>query len=818
MLHMVCFFTLGLLTTFWILGTQEGMLSLERVWIMPLGKKRSLRFERSVEKNFGRSLRGLSFCALISVAWLVPGSEVAAQNYQFNTVRIEGNQRIGDSSILRRAGIRRGQRVSGGQLNDAYQSLQNSGLFESVAIEPRGGTLVITVVELPTINRVRFEGNRRIKDETLSALVESTERRVFNPSQAERDAASISEAYSNEGRIAARVQPRVIKRDQNRVDLVFEIFEGDNVEIERLSFVGNRKYSDRRLRRVLGTKQAGLFRRLIKRDTFVADRVDLDKQMLRDFYLSRGYVDMRTTAVNSELTKERDGFFVSYNIQEGQQFKFGTINLVSEMNGVDAATYRRIVKVRPGVVYSPVLVEADIARLERQAIKDGIDFMRVEPRITRNDRDQTLDITYVISRGERIFVERIDIEGNTTTLDRVIRRQFDSVEGDPFNPREIRESAERIRALDYFETAQVNARQGSSPEQVVVDVDVVEQPTGSLNFGGSFSNNDGIGVAISFAETNFLGRGQQLSLSVSTASEATRYGLNFVEPNLLGRDVAFGLRLDYAETSSSFTNFDTNRLIFQPSLTFPLSENGRLSLRYTAEQNEIVRQDDPVNGPVIDGDIAAGDLLSSSIGYEYTYDTRRGGLDPTSGVLFQFGQDFAGLGGDNKFVKTTAKLVGEKKIFNEDVTLRATLEGGALAWKSGTNRVVDRFLLTPSIMRGFEPGGIGPRDLTGGADDPLGGNLYVVARFEAEFPLGLPEEYGISGGVFYDVGNLWDLSDVNVGGATIAGESGSFRHVIGVSLFWETPVGPLQFNFSDAIKKEEFDREQTFEITLRTQF
>jgi len=369
-------------------------------------------------------------------------------------------------------------------------------------------------------------------------------------------------------------------------------------------------------------------------------------------------------------------------------------------------------------------------------------------------------------------VERIDIEGNTTTLDRVIRRQFDSVEGDPFNPREIRESAERIRALDYFETAQVNARQGSSPEQVVVDVDVVEQPTGSLNFGGSFSNNDGIGVAISFAETNFLGRGQQLSLSVSTASEATRYGLNFVEPNLLGRDVAFGLRLDYAETSSSFTNFDTNRLIFQPSLTFPLSENGRLSLRYTAEQNEIVRQDDPVNGPVIDGDIAAGDLLSSSIGYEYTYDTRRGGLDPTSGVLFQFGQDFAGLGGDNKFVKTTAKLVGEKKIFNEDVTLRATLEGGALAWKSGTNRVVDRFLLTPSIMRGFEPGGIGPRDLTGGADDPLGGNLYVVARFEAEFPLGLPEEYGISGGVFYDVGNLWDLSDVNVGGATIAGESG----------------------------------------------
>ena len=507
------------------------------------GAKRQGQFEFT---NLGKQLRRVSFCMILSVAGVVTAPAAFAQEYRFNTVRIDGNERVGDSAILARAGIRRGQAISGGQLNDAYQSLQNSGLFESVALEPRGGTLVITVVELPTINRVRFEGNRRIKDENLEGLIASSERRVFSPAQAERDAAIITEAYSNDGRIAARVQPRIIKRDQNRVDLVFEIFEGDNVEIERLSFVGNRKYSDRRLRRVLGTKQAGLFRRLVKRDTFVESRVAVDQQMLRDFYLSRGYVDMRTTAVNSELTQERDGVFVAYNVQEGQQFKFGEINLVSEMNNVDADVYRKIVKIRPGVVYSPTLVEADIARLERQAIRDGVDFMRVEPRIERNDRDLTLNVTYVISRGPRVFVERIDIEGNTTTLDRVIRRQFDSVEGDPFNPREIRESAERIRALDYFETAQVNAREGSSAEQVVVDVDVIEKPTGSLNFGGSFSNNDGIGVAISFAEENFLGRGQKLSLSVSTAAEATRYGLTFVEPNLLGRNVAFGLNLDSA--------------------------------------------------------------------------------------------------------------------------------------------------------------------------------------------------------------------------------------------------------------------------------
>ncbi|MFK7835595.1 MAG: outer membrane protein assembly factor BamA [Sulfitobacter sp.] len=766
----------------------------------------------------GNLLRGASVCALLSVAWLAPSGQAAAQQYQFNSVQINGNERIGDSAILRQAGISRGTPVSAGQLNDAFQSLQGSGLFESVAIEPRGGTLVITVVELPTLNRVRFEGNQRIKDDVLEQVIGSTERRVFNPAQAEADAAAIAEAYSAEGRIAARVQPRIIKRNQNRVDLIFEIFEGDNVEIERLSFVGNRKYSDRRLRRVLGTKQAGLFRRLVRRDTFREGQVDVDKQLLRDFYLSRGYVDMRTTAVNGELTEERDGFFVSYNITEGQQFKFGEISVVSEMPNVDADVYRDIIKVRPGVVYSPTLVETDIARLERQAIRDGIDFMRVEPQISRNDRELTLDVTYVISRGPRVFVERIDIEGNTTTLDRVIRRQIDSVEGDPFNPREIRQAAERIRALNYFETAEVNAREGSSGEQVIVDVDVVEKPTGALNFGGSFSNNDGFGLAISFAEENFLGRGQRLSLSLSTAEDATRYGINFVEPALLGRDLALGINIDYAETNSSFSSFDTNRLIVQPSLTFPVSENGRLSLRYTAEEIEMLARDPVENGLTVAGDIATGPEWSSSLGYEYTYDTRRSGLDPTSGILFQFSQDFAGLGGDSKFIKTVAKVTGEKRVFNEDVTLRATLEGGALAWSEGTNRVVDRFILGPSIIRGFEPGGIGPRDVSGTADDPLGGNLYLAARFEAEFPIGLPEEYGISGGVFYDVGNLWDLSDVNLNGGSIVGEGGSFRHVVGVSLFWETPVGPLQFNFSKALKSEDFDKEQSFEVTLRTQF
>lgn len=783
---------------------------------MRLGKRGAAALTLSCQQGVTRAFIVLT---LISVAWIVQVAPSFAQNFRFNSIVVDGNNRIGDAAILTRAGIAPGQTVTAGQVNAAVQNLQASGLFETVSVEPRGGTLIISVVEYPTINRISFEGNRRVDDEALSATIQSQERRVFNPSQAERDASAIAEAYSTEGRIAARVSPRVIRRSDNRVDLVFEIFEGDVVEVERISFVGNRVYSDRRLRRVLETKQAGLFRALIKSDTLVEDRIEFDKQVLSDFYNSRGYVDFRTLSTNAQLTEERDGFFLVFNVQEGQQFKFGEVTVISELPEVDEVAYQSLVKVRPGVVYSPTLVEAEISRLERQGQREGIDFLRVEPRVIRNDRDLTLDVELVISRGPRVFVERIDIEGNTTTLDRVVRRQFKIAEGDPFNPREIRDAAERIRSLNYFSVADVNAREGSRPDQVVIDVDVEEQNTGSLNFGGAFSADDGFGLVVSFSERNFLGRGQTLGLDFSSAEESARYGIRFVEPALLGRDVAFGLNLNYSESDSSFTNYDTETLTFQPSLTFPISENGRLSLRYIYQDAEQIQRDPIENGNVVQNEIDAGSQVASALGYTYTYDSRTSGLNPNAGFLFEFGQDFAGLGGDSEYIRTRAKVVGQRLAFNEEVVLRATLEGGLLSWSGGTNRTIDRFTIGPSILRGFEPGGIGPRDLSAPEDpDPLGGNLFLAARFEAEFPLGLPEELGIRGGVFYDVGNLWNLDDVDLSGGNIVGEGGSFRHVIGFSVFWDTAIGPLRLNFSNALKKEDFDEEQTFDLTISTTF
>ncbi|MCB1363041.1 MAG: outer membrane protein assembly factor BamA [Rhodobacteraceae bacterium] len=749
---------------------------------------------------------------------VLPGA-AAAQDYTFNSVTVEGNQRIEASTIIARAGIARGKSVSAGELNDAYQRILDSGVFETVELDPRGSTLVIRVQEFPTINIVNFEGNRRIKDEELEKIVESQSRRVFNPSLAETDAAKIAEAYSQTGRVAATVTPRIIRRSDNRVDLVFEISEGDTIEIERVSFVGNRSFSDRRLRQVLETKQANFLRAFIRADTLVEDRIAFDKQVLKDFYLSRGYVDFRVNSANVEFTRERDAFFLVVNVTEGQQYSFGRITTVSEMPGVDAEPYQKALNIRPGVTYSPLLVERSIARQERLAIKNGVDFLRVEPRFTRNDRDLTLDVEFALTKGPRIFVERIDIEGNTTTLDRVIRQQFTTAEGDPFNPREVRQSAERIRALGFFATADVEAREGSSPEQVVIDVNVEEQPTGTLSLGGSYSINDGFGVAIGLSESNFLGRGQRLSLTLSTAQEAESYILGFTEPYLLGRDLRFDLDLGVAGRTSTFATYDTERIFFSPALTFNVGERSKLTLKYDWQRSEMLARTPPSHGLVIGREIAQGDLSASTLGLTYSYDSRLTGLNPNAGVLFEVGADFAGIGGDSEYVRTSAKAIAQTKVFHEEITLRATFEAGMMNWTgNGFSRSVDRYVLNPDILRGFEPGGIGPRDQTGTANDFLGGNIFAVARFEAEFPIGLPEEIGLRGGLFYDIGNLWNLDNVDTAGATIVGAGGSFRHVIGFSLLWTTGFGPLRFNFSNALRKEAFDKEQSFDLTLQARF
>ena len=771
----------------------------------------------------------LFFCfAALGAATFAPAPAMA-QSYTFNAVKIEGNQRVDAATILSYAAIGKGKAITAAALNDAYQRIAASGLFEKIELLPQGGTLVVRVTEYPMLNVVDYQGNDRVKDEALIAVTKSRGRLVYSPAQAEADAAAITDLYRVKGRMAATVTPRIIRRADNRVDLVFEIAEGVVAEVQRLNFVGNQAFSDYRLRQILQTKQAGILHQLIQRDTFVSGRLDLDKQLLKDFYLSRGYLDFQVLDASANYARERDATFLTFTIREGQSFKIGKVSTISEVDGVDAAEFDKIRRLRSGVTYSPNIIDNNVAAMESLALKKGLNFIRVDPRITRNDRDGTLDVTFAITKGEKVFVERIDIEGNKTTLDSVVRRQFRTVEGDPFNPREIRQAAERIRALGYFSDVQVNSAAGAGADQTVVKVEVVEQPTGSLSLGATYGVSSGFGLNIGFAETNFLGRGQSLKINVQNGGSSLNSNIQFIEPAFLGRDLQFGFSGIYAKTSHDNANYDTRSISLSPSIEFPISDFGRLGLNYKISKDTL----DNVDGPVVDDPATSADetsngssaiLLSeegtrvtSSVGYNYAYDNRASGLHPKGGILLRFSQDFAGLGGDTTYVSTQALALAETKVFNDQVDLRAIFEGGVVQGIGGYSpRVTERFFGNGKL-RGFQPNGVGPRDLGATNRDALGGNIYAVAHLETDFPLGLPEEYGINGGAFLDIGSVWGLDNTaGTGGAV--DDSMRIRSVIGLSILWKTPIGPLRLNFTRALKKESYDKEQTFDLTIATKF
>lgn len=754
--------------------------------------------------------------AVVFALGLMMAQSAIAQTARFTTIQVNGNQRIPDSTVIANLGFAPGEEVTAEQVNSGLQALIATGAFETAEITPRGNTLVVDVVEWPTISRIVIEGNTRVEDEELLGFLNSQPRQAYSPERAEEDARIIADVYQQQGRLNATVQPKIIRRADNRVDLVYEVVEGAVVEIERISFVGNTKFSDSRLRRVLASKQAGILRTFVGSDTFIADRIAFDTQLLTDFYNSRGYADFTVLNVSSEFSRERNATFITFSVREGQKFQFGALTVSSLLPEVNAEDFTRTLNIRPGGTFSPQAIQQNVDRMERRAIDKQLDFVQVNPVLRRNDRDLTIDVEFQLVRAPRVFVERIDIEGNATTLDRVIRQQFDVVEGDPFNPKQIERSANRIRALGFFESAEVNTRPGSAADQVIVDVDVVEQPTGSLSLGGSFSLDNGIGVAFGFSERNFLGRGQTLGVDVSVGTQNTDSGISFVEPYFLGRDLRFDAEIFYRETSFNNTNFDTREIGFETGLTFPVTDNSRLRVNYILSQDDIFNVSAD-SSPILQRE--EGARTTSAVGYAFSYDTRRTGLDPNAGVLFSFGQRFAGLGGDNKYIRTFTRLEGNRRVFNEEANLRAFFEGGAINFLEGSSRIIDRFSTSSNSLRGFASRGVGPRDLGAVNQDVLGGNYYAVASVEARFPLGLPEEYGLDGGVFYNAGSVWGLDDTDgVNGPGSVDDSFSLRSAIGLALFWQTPIGPVRFDFSQPIDFEEFDERQYFNFSFETAF
>ncbi len=763
--------------------------------------------------------------AMLALVTIWPIGAVAQGTAVFSRIDVAGNQRIEADTVRVFAGIEAGTPVTPEDLNLAVRQLFDTGLFEQVDVMPEAGRLVITVVENPTINQIAFEGNRSVDDEALAAAVELRPRLAYSVAAAEADAQRIIDVYREAGRFAAEVTPKIIRQSDNRVDLVYEVFEGRVTRIQRINFTGNRVFSDNRLRRVIESNQANFLSFVFGNTSYNADRLEFDREQLRRFYLERGHLDFRILSSTAELARERNGFFVSFTVDEGQRYNFGQIGVTSLTPGLDAAQFQPfLAPLLGGGVYNIRQVERVIERMAFQAGQQGYAFVEVRPRVERNLAARTVDITFELVEGPRVFVERIDISGNDRTLDRVIRRQFDIVEGDAFNARAVSRAEDRIRALGYFETSTVQVREGSAPGRAIVDVEVEESPTGSLSLGGAFSSSEGASVQISLNQRNFLGRGQTVTGSFAGSSEFRNIELGFSEPALFDRDLLAGVNIYSRDRNFDEQSFQTSNLGIEPRVGFPLSENGRLTLRYQVSSDEI-RDVEASSSEIIRRE--QGELVTSAVGVTYAYDRRNSVVDPTAGFILTVNQELAGLGGDVTHSRTQGTARAYTSFFDEEVVLSAALEGGVLVSQDGT-RVTDRFTTGGDAFRGFARNGVGPRDVcdagaclrgpnTVDVDEALGGNLYGILRLDASFPIGLPEEYGIFGGVFADVGSLWGLDDTE-GSMGEIDDSAQLRASVGLSLFVDTAFAPLRFNFSTPLKEVDGDVTENFRFTIQTRF
>lgn len=793
---------------------------------------------RSVSCRAGASIiaLGVAFgAAAVPLASMAQTTGVSAVGGQISDIRVEGNQRIEPPTVLSYMTVSKDQTATPAEINASVKALFATGLFRDVQIERRGPVLVVMVDENPVVNQIAFEGNDRLPDESLRAGVTSRERRVFTRAKAESDAEEILEAYRRSGRYGASVEPKIIELPQNRVDLVFEIEEGPLTGVDSIRFVGNRAFSDRRLRSEIPTDESSWYNFLSSTDSYDPDRLELDKQVLRQFYLSNGYADFEVTSAVAELSPDRSGFFLTFTVTEGERFDFGPIDVISNADGVNVEELRSLISTVEGDVYDIREIEETITEMTFRLGEGGYAFTRINPIPAKNDENNTIGLTYEINEGQRVFVERIDITGNTRTLDRVIRRNFELVEGDAFNALQLRRSRSKIRALGFFSDVDVRTREGSTPDRIVVETEVKEQSTGQLSVGVGFSTSENVSGEVSIIERNLLGRGQALRVRARVSGRTALYDLSFTEPAFLDRDLAIGFDLFRRETDNQdSSSFDIVNTGFQPRVSFPLGRFSRLSPRYRISLDEIVDVPDDAS-PLIQTD--RGEAITSSLGYEFVYDRRNDATEPKDGFIARFEQDFAGLGGDARYIKTEASIKGFTTLFSDDIVGSLELAGGSINSFGGYDlKASDRFFLGGDTLRGFETAGVGPRDqnLVNGQrlNDTLGGNFFGVARAEITFPLGLPEEYGLAGGLFGDVGTVWGLDttsyeveqiDANGNGNGVfdtfsVDDSAKLRAAVGATIFWTSPFGPVRLNFAAPILQEDGDDDEFFRFSAGTRF
>ena len=803
------------------------------------------------------------------------GTAERARAQTVSQIVVEGNKRVEAETIRSYFRAGGGERLDAARIDGALKALYATGLFQDVKINQANGRVVVTVIENPVINRVAFEGNHKAKDEQLQGEIQSKARGTFSRATVQSDVQRIVDIYHHTGRYDVRVEPKIIDLPNNRVDLVFEINEGQKTGVANIVFIGNKRFSDYRLRDVIKTGITRWWSFLKSDDIYDADRMEVDRDLLRRFYLRNGFADVRIVSAAAEYDPGAKGFAITFTIEEGEQYKIGSVDVQSTVNAVPGASLRGVLRIAPGNIYNADLVEKTVEDLTIDVAKRGYPFAAVKPRGDRDYEHKLVNVVFTLEEGPHAYIERINVRGNTKTRDYVIRREFDIVEGDAYNHALIDRAERRLKNLNYFKTVKVSSEPGSAPDRVVVNVDVEEQSTGEFSFSGGYSTADGLIGEVAIGERNLLGTGQIARASIQYGTRSRGFNLSWVEPYFLGERLALGMDIFAKQTTTAtFVAYTSSTIGGDIKLGIPITDYLSTQVRYSAYEQEIQLPQqfnncnninpssangtfptadkqattvDPTTGTFFttncyaDGEaslavrkeLAQGPVFVSLVGYGFTYNTLDNNRNPTSGILASINQDLAGVGGDVNFIKTT----GDFKLYDEvlpDIVGLLRFQGGyATAWGGQGLRMLDHFQGGPNLVRGFAPAGFGPRDLTPGTNlDALGGSIFWAATLEFQTPLWFaPKDFGMRFATFVDAGQLldyrgptsWDvtgeqLTTCNNGVVGQLCNDTMVRSSVGVGLIWDSPFGPLRFDLAYALTKQPYDNTQIFRFGGGTKF
>ena len=766
-----------------------------------------------------------------SSAWISPSvayAQAAPQDGVVQRIVVTGNERIEQSTILSYLPLQTGDTASPAKIDLALKALFRTDLFADVKLNFLNGDLTIAVVENPIINKVVFEGNSGLKEDKLRDEVTIHPRGIFTKAKVQSDIQRIIELYRRSGRISATVTPKIVELPQRRVDLIFEINEGAKSGVLGVNFLGNKEYSDNDLRDVVVTEKTLWYKFFSNNANYDPDRMEYDKEQLRKHYRNRGFYDFRVISSIAELAPDKNGFAVTFTLDEGPQYKFGKISVETALKKLDKDLLQQLVPIHAGDLYEDERIEGATDSLTFAAGAAGFASVDVRPKYTANPKTKTVDVIFQVNEGPRVYVNRIDVVGNTQTLDYVIRREMNLVEGDAYNRALVDRSKNNIKGLGFFKDVTITEIPTANPDRTDLQIKIEEQPTGELSFSAGYSSVDQLVLDLGITQRNFRGRGQDLRARVSVGSLRQQVDLSFTEPKFLDRNLRAGIDIySYKYDFSQYSAYQTSSLGGNLRIGFPLTVNSAMSARYVLRKDSVKIDNafcDP-NAPLVSLSLCAqrGDYTTSLLGFGLSQDRRNDSLRPTRGYYISVNQDFAGAGGDVKYSKSEIDggwYHGFNKAFVLSVTGSAGYVGG---WGGDTIRINDRFYKGGNSFRGFQTAGLGPRDTNPNRLDALGGRAYAIGSMEMTIPTFLPEQYGIKASLFTDWGTvgLLDRKDkLDAAGKIdpLIRDDLSLRGSAGLSVHWKSPMGPIRFDFSQILAKQAYDKTETFKFSTSTSF